>query len=136
MNKIIINLYTDDTTIFLNESHNYCDLETILKKWYCVKPNQLKLPLDNNIRIAPDGHPVRLLGAWIDNKTDDTTPWESVLNNINIALKRWKNDYPTLDGKRLIVQMIVGGMTQFLIKAQGFIWDNACTPPINLKQLH
>ncbi|KIK36516.1 hypothetical protein CY34DRAFT_94245 [Suillus luteus UH-Slu-Lm8-n1] len=114
------------------------------------KPNRLEPPLNDNIRIVPDGHPVRSLGAWIGNKTDNTTPWEPVLNNINTALKRWKNGHPTLDGKKLIIQMIVGGMTQFLTKAQGmpknietaltkiiwgFIWDNVRTPPINLEQL-
>lgn len=59
--------------------------------------------------------------------------------------------HPTLDGKRYITQMIVGGMTQFLTKAQGmpknieaalikiirnFIWDNTKSPPINLEQLY
>ena len=29
--------------------------------------------------------------------------------------------HPTLDGKRIIVQAIVGGHTQFLTKAQGML---------------
>jgi len=176
--KIIVNLYADDTTIFLSELDKYSDLETILSKWCCAsgakfnlekteiipigtkthqnrviqtrRTNQLEPPLNENIRIAPDGHPVRSLGAWISNKANNITPWEPVINKINSTLKRWKNGHPTLDRKKLIIQMVVGGMTQFLTKAQGmpksietaltkiirgFIWDDAQTPPINLEQL-
>jgi hypothetical protein len=81
--KIIVNLYTDDTTIYLNESDKYSDLETILTKWCYAsgakfnlekteiipigtkthrdrvlqtrRPNQHEPPLNENIRIAPDG---------------------------------------------------------------------------------
>jgi hypothetical protein len=35
------------------------------------------------------------------------------------SLDLWSKSHPTLEGKRLIVQMVVAGMTQFLTKAQG-----------------
>ncbi|KAG2050450.1 hypothetical protein BDR06DRAFT_843239, partial [Suillus hirtellus] len=178
-NKIIVNLYADDTTIFLNKDDKYSDLENILSKWCLAsgakfnlekteilpigskthrervistrKLNQHDQPLENNIKIAPDGHHIRSLGAWIGNKTDDATPWEPILNKINHALKTWNKSHPNLDSKRLIIQMVVGGMTQFLAKAQGmpkhieaalvkttrnFIWNDARSPPINLEQLY
>jgi hypothetical protein len=34
-------------------------------------------------------------------------------------LNQWKKSHPTIFGKRLIVQMTIEGMTQFLTKAQG-----------------
>jgi len=177
-NKLIVNLYADDTTIFLNENDKYSNLEDILTSWCLTsgakfnlekmeiipiglnlhrervittcKLNPTDLPLDNTINIAPDGHPIQILGAWIRNKTNNTTPWEPILDKINSTLNRWKKCHPTLTGKKLIIQMFIGGMTQFLTKAQGmpksiesaltkmiqnFIWDDKCSPPISLEQL-
>ncbi|KAG2748706.1 hypothetical protein P692DRAFT_20709402, partial [Suillus brevipes Sb2] len=114
------------------------------------KLNLTDLPLVNAIKIAPDGHPIRSLGAWIGNKTNNITPWEPIIDKINSTLNRWKKCHPTLAGKQLIIQMFVGGMTQFLTKAQGmpknieaaltkmirnFIWDDKRSPPISLEQL-
>jgi hypothetical protein len=90
------------------------------------------------------------LGAWIGNNIEQATSWEPVLEKIKQNLKKWNMCNPSLDGKRLIVQMIVGGMTQFLTKAQGmpksietaitkkirtFIWNNRRSPPISLTRL-
>jgi hypothetical protein len=70
-----------------------------------------------------------------------------VLNKIEKTLTRWNLCHPSLDGKQLITQMVVGRMTQFLTKAQGmpksieitlkktiwtFMWDNCKHPPISL----
>ncbi|KAG2032530.1 hypothetical protein BDR03DRAFT_935950 [Suillus americanus] len=59
------------------------------------------------------------LGAWIGNDLNEITPWEPILDKIETHLQRWSTGHPTLDGKRHIIQMFVGGMTQFLSKAQG-----------------
>jgi hypothetical protein len=178
-NRIKINLYADGTTIFLSKEDKYSDLEEILSTWCLAsgvkfnmekteiipigskthrakviatrKLNENDPPLDNSIKIAPDGHHIRSLGAWIGNKTDDVTPWEPILSKINNTLKNWNKSHPNLDGKSLITQMTVGGMTQFLTKAQGvpkhiesalikttrdFIWNNSHTPPISMEQLY
>lgn len=123
--RVKINLYADDTTIYLNKNDKYSDLENILNEW-CQervittrKLNPDDTPLENSIRVAPDGHPIRSLGAWIGNETNDATPWEPILDNISKTLNRWNKGHPSLDGKRLIAQMVIGGMTQFLAKAQG-----------------
>ncbi|KAJ8587400.1 hypothetical protein M405DRAFT_852875 [Rhizopogon salebrosus TDB-379] len=167
-NKIIVNLYADDTTVFLRKGDKYNDLQDILQYWCTAsgakfnlakteilpigsrehrestqrnrKLNEEDEPWDERIHIAKDGTPIRSLGAWIGNDLDATTPWEPILDKIATRLNHWNLGHPTLDGKRLIIQMIVGGMTQFLTKAQGmpthvensltksirnFIWDNA-----------
>lgn len=87
----------------------------------------------------------------IGNKTDDAMPWEPILNKINNTLKTWKKGHLSLNGKKLIIQMIIGGMTQFFTKAQdmakhikmelikttrNFIWNDICSPPINIEQLY
>jgi hypothetical protein len=63
----------------------------------------------------------------------------------------WAKSHPTLYGKRLIIQAVVGGHTQFLTKAQGmlphieeainkiiknYIWDNDVHLRISLKHLY
>jgi len=107
-------------------------------------------PWENQIRIAKDGDPIHSLGAWIGNELDAATPWEPILDKITKSFACWNLGHLTLDGKRLIVQMLAGGMTQFLTKAQGmpkqietaltkiirnFIWDGARSPPMSLARL-
>ena len=75
--------------------------------------------LHNSIHISADGKAVQSLRAWIGNKTNDTAPWEPLLDKIQNNLNKWSYGHPILDRKRLIIQMVVGGTTQFLTKVQG-----------------
>ena len=76
-------------------------------------------PLNQDIRIAKEGHVIRSLEAWIGNRINDTTLWEPVLDKIRT--ERWKLGHPTLDGKKLLMQMIVRGTMQYLAKVQGML---------------
>jgi len=160
-----VNLFADDTTLYLCKEDRMDNVERILDEWCKVsrakfnmekteiipigtethrnnvltsrKINQLdSKTLDNRIRIAKDGDVVRSLGAWIGNHANDLTPWETI---------------PTVFGKKLLIQAIIGGHTQFLTKAQGmpphieealtktirdFIWDNDTHPRIALEHLY
>lgn len=178
LQKTLVNMYADDTTIYLSADDHYEDLESLLNQWCIASGAKFNLektevipigtkahrdriltsrqihpsdqPLCTGVHIAPDGHAVHCLGAWIGNGLDETTPWTPILDKINSALSVWSKSHPTLDGKRLIIQMVVAGMTQFLTKAQGmpehvaasltktirnFIWDNKKNPPISLARL-
>jgi len=75
--------------------------------------------LPQKIRIARDGEAVHILGAWIGNEVNNQAPWEPILNIIKTKLNRCEKAHLTLNGKRIILQAIVGGHTQFLAKAQG-----------------
>lgn len=178
--KVIVNLFADDTTVYLNNRDRFDKLQEILSRWCEVSGAKFNIekteiipigteahrisvtetrkinpddtsPLDSRIHIAADGEAVRSLGAWIGNKTNDLTPWEVVLDKINKKLNIWSRSHPTLYGKRLIVQAVVGGHTQFLTKAQGmpphiedaltkvirdFVWDNDTRPRIAMEYLH
>lgn len=177
-NKLIINLYADDATVYLKKGDSYDTLQEILQTWCDTsgakfnlekteilpigtdlarqriltnrKLNENDTPWSQQIKIAADGHPIRTLGAWIGNKIDNAATWEPTLDKISKRLDQWKLGNPSLSGKRLIIQMIVGGMTQFLTKAQGmpknietainkiirnFIWDDS-TPKMDLKRLY
>ena len=76
-------------------------------------------PLPPGIRIATDGHSKHVLGTWIGNNIDQAQPWSATLDKIKNALENCMLLKPTLDVKHLIIQIIVGGMTRFLAKAQG-----------------
>ncbi|KIM91740.1 hypothetical protein PILCRDRAFT_58227 [Piloderma croceum F 1598] len=176
--KLITTLFADDTTVFLSEFDKFTDLELILNKWCiasgacfnvnktevtpvgnpsyqrdvistrCIHPSQE--PLANEIHIAQDQEPVRVLGAWIGNHIDQTTIWSPVMDKIKDNLNRWNKSHPTLFGHRLIIQMVVGGMTQYLAKVQtmpkqveddlqkiirNFMWDGK-KAPVNINTLH
>jgi exonuclease III len=145
--KLTVNLFADDTVLYLNAKDSYDDALRSLDRWCRVSgakfnkekteiipigtknhrkrviqtrklnPNDQRIPDD--VHIAQDGEAIRSLGAWIGNNTWEQRPWEPIIDAVHKDLERWKSVHPTLDGKRLIVQAIVGGRTQFLAKAQG-----------------
>lgn len=177
--KLAINLFADDTVLYLSAKDSYDETLKSLDKWcrvsgakfnkekteiipigtkahrkkvvrsWKLNPNDQRIPDD--VHIAQDGEAIRSLGAWIGNETQDERPWEPIIDAVHNDLERWKSVHPTMDGKRLIVQAIVGGRTQFLAKAQGipkrirqaltneirkFIWeDKNHKPRIGLEHL-
>ena len=108
--NVIVNLFADDTTVYLNAEDRYNDLQNILDVWCAASGARFNIdkteivpigslthreqvitirklypddpPLSQEIRIAEDSHTVRLLGAWLGNGIDDATPWEPVLDKI------------------------------------------------------
>ena len=61
---------------------------------------------------------IRILGVWLGNKTNASTPWELIIDKIHKALIRYGKSHPTLNGQKVIAQIIVGGCIQFLAQAQ------------------
>lgn len=178
--KLIANLFADDTTLYLSKHDRFDTVENLLVSWCEVSGAKFNIekteiipigqashrieitntrkihpadhaPMDARIHIAKDGEAVRSLGAWIGNNIQDLSPWESVINKIIRKLDLWARSHPTLHGKRLITQAVVGGHTQFLTKAQGmpphieealvkiirdFVWDKDVHPRIALEYLY
>ena len=178
--KLITSLFADDTNLFLNKNDRMDDVQHILDEWckasgakFNLEKSEIvplgtvdhrtrvaetrkinprdALPLDERIRIASDGSAIRSLGAWIGNKTNAETPWEPIIDKTHNALNGWSKLRPTLRGRKLIVQMVFGGYTQFLTKAQGmpqkieetltkmvrdFMWEESTNPKIALETLH
>ena len=81
--------------------------------------NENNNTLPGNIHIARDGEPVRILGAWLGNNIDQAVTWAPVMENCHKRLKRWGAAKHSLEGRRLILQMQVAGVTQYLTKVQG-----------------
>jgi hypothetical protein len=145
--NLIVNMFADDTIVYLAKDNKYSALLALLRKW-CVaagaKFNEDKTEivpigspqhrqevvesrklsadeeaLEDGIRIAPDGHAIRSLGAWIGNGVNDAVPWTPVLDSVQATLQRWDRGHPTIRGKHLIVQMVAGGKSQYLTRVQG-----------------
>ena len=146
-----IKLFADDTTVFLSESDSIDKLQTILEDWCEVsgarfniekteiiplgnpvqraeiidsrKLNESNAAIPPNIHIAKNGEPVRILGAWLGNDVDQAMTWTPILENVCKRLKRWGAARHSLEGRRLIIQMQVAGVTQYLTKVQGMPRD-------------
>jgi exonuclease III len=145
--RILASLFADDTSVVLGPGDRYEDLEDILLTWTRASRGKFNIPktviipigtpahrqcvrdtrklgvnhrtIADNIHVAEEGEPVRLLGAWIGNGVNSADPWGPVLEKVEKNLRRWEKGHPTVEGRRLIVQMIVAGMTQYLTKVQG-----------------
>ena len=145
--RVKVSLFADDTTVILTEYDSLSDLTEILNQWCDVsgakfnvekteiipigsaeyrrklvetrKINDEGETVPTSIHIARDREATRILGAWVGNELNPEEPWKKIVETIKKDFKRWETRYPTLEGKRLIVQMIAGGKTQFLARAQG-----------------
>jgi len=97
-----------------------------------------------------DGTPTRILGAYVGNGISQLAVWTPVLEKIDAKLKQWRKSHPTQDGKRLIINMVVGGLTQYLTSVQGMsaeiekliqrkitklLWDDA-SPMVNAETMN
>jgi len=149
--RLITTLFADDTTVYLSENDSFEELQEVLRKWcrgsgakFNVKKtvilpmgtpeyrhtvsetrklNPNLAPIPEEIQIAKDGTPVRVLGAYVGNNVDQIAVWTPTLEKISERLQQWDKNHPTQDGKRLIIGMVVGGLTQYLTRVQGMTTD-------------
>jgi ribonuclease HI/exonuclease III len=173
-----VKMFADDTTVFLSAKDNIDDLQTLLANWCRVSGAKFNIekteiiPLGSHaqrenianmrrlhgthqmipphVHIAKDGEPVRILGAWLGNNVDQAVTWAPVVEDCTRRLRRWGASRHSLEGRRLIVQMQVAGVTQYLTKVQGmpkevesdldrqvrrFLWDNEGSDTVNRAQM-
>ncbi|EPT04798.1 hypothetical protein FOMPIDRAFT_18202, partial [Fomitopsis schrenkii] len=177
--KVLTSLFADDTSTFLSARDSWSDLWQILHKWCLAsgakfnngkteiipigRPDYRKWVMESKkmnpfiegdqipetVHIAKDGEAVRILGAWIGNGTDQIAIWTPTLHKIQLFVKRWGKCHPSLTGKKHIVQMGPGGISQYLTRVQGmppgiekeikniirdFVWNGA-KPTVNFETL-
>ncbi|EPS93462.1 hypothetical protein FOMPIDRAFT_26257, partial [Fomitopsis schrenkii] len=75
--------------------------------------------IPDDIHIVPDGEAVRILGAWVGNGVEQIAIWAPAIKKIKDFLERWGRCHPSMGGKRSIVQMGPGGISQYLTSVQG-----------------
>ncbi|EJD50057.1 hypothetical protein AURDEDRAFT_38210, partial [Auricularia subglabra TFB-10046 SS5] len=176
--KLIATLYADDTTVYLSQNDSYEDLLKLLDTWclasgakFNVQKTEI-IPLGaddfrkslienrgavdmaagipDTIRIARDGEAVRILGAWPGNRVMVSNAWSSVINKVQTRLDVWEKLKPTMSGRSLLTQVFAGGLTQYLLAAQGmpknfekdldkmvldFFWAGSKKHPLNMETL-
>ena len=172
-------LFADDTVVYLSHHDSFLQLhDECLTPWCKAAgakfniPKTLVIPIGpknyrvkmietrklnengpsipDHICIVGEEQPVRILGGWVGNEISQVTPWAPVIERISANLKRWEAGHPTIEGRRLIVQMVVAGMTQYLTKVQGmpgstertltdiirkFTWNGEGRPAVSLDYL-
>ncbi len=111
-----------------------------------------------NVHVAQDGEAVRILGAFFGNGVEEVDVWSVVLTKIVAmrqplmhAMARWRNGHATIQGRKHVVQMIVGGMTQFFTTVQRmpaiilqrltklireYIWNDRQHTPVGITHLY
>ncbi|KAF9497311.1 hypothetical protein BDN71DRAFT_1481863 [Pleurotus eryngii] len=111
--KLVANLFTDNTTMFLDGGSDFAKLQSIIDKWCITAVREQKMnpghqEIPRVMKIVPNGELIRILGAWIGNNRNQESPWTPVVKVIDRDFKR-----------KLIIQMVVGGQTQYLAIVQG-----------------
>ncbi|KIK32407.1 hypothetical protein CY34DRAFT_27226 [Suillus luteus UH-Slu-Lm8-n1] len=149
--RIVVTMFADDTTVYLTENDNYTTLTDILQLWCTVsgakfntskteiipigmkeyrehilttrKLNKTQDCIPEDIDLAKDSKATRILGVWIGNRTDKQAIWSPILDKIENTLQRWEKWHPTIEGRKIIIQCTIGGMSQYLTTAQGMPKD-------------
>ncbi|KAF9472508.1 hypothetical protein BDN70DRAFT_818558, partial [Pholiota conissans] len=172
--RIVVTMFADDTTVYLTMGDDIQILTVILDNWCAAsgakfniektefvpigpEPYRLQLiqtrklcinaaELPAYINIAGEGEAKHFLGAWIGNGTNQEGIWSTTVEKIQSRLLQWEKTMPTIEGRRIIIQWIIGGMTQYLTNVQGmpkaicktinsicnkFKWDNEGRATIN-----
>ncbi|KAF5341132.1 hypothetical protein D9611_005853 [Ephemerocybe angulata] len=145
--RLIANLFADDTTVFLSSEDSFGDLVKILDQWCMASGAKFNIdkttviPLGNeiyrhrmrrrrkirkgsaripaNVHIAQEGEPVRILGAYFGYEIDEDDVWEPVITKLDKILDRWSKNHPTIRGLTMGHNTMVGGLTQYLTRVQG-----------------
>jgi len=140
--RLIATLFADDTTIFMDKGDSFMDLQNILDKWCSasgtrfnisktntlpvgtkvyhssvIDSRQLNLnqePIPIGMNIVEDGSAVRALEAYVGNQINQPVIWLPTIEKIEADLHHWEKGHPTTEGRRLIVNMVIGGRTQYI----------------------
>ncbi|KAI0738788.1 hypothetical protein C8Q80DRAFT_1072391, partial [Daedaleopsis nitida] len=168
------NLFADDTTTFLTEDDDFADLQEILDTWCSAAKAKFNisktevLPIGQkdyrehmaltykttgswknyptNVKVAGEGEPMRVLGVFLGNGVEQCDVWTPTIAKVTAAVSRWQAGISTMEGRRHVVQMIFGGMTQFLSDVQSmpaavckrieriimkYLWHDRVIPPVS-----
>lgn len=171
-------LFADDTTVYLADNDDFQTLQDILDTWcsaakarFNIKKTEI-IPLGTpgyrtemaetyaatgrwrnypqGIHVAREGEAVRILGAFFGNGVAQPEVWTTKLSKIEGVLGRWKKAKVTLCGKKHVVQMVVGSMSQFMTNVQrmpeharkrltklirNYVWDDKHIVPVSMERL-
>ncbi|KAL1943280.1 hypothetical protein VTO73DRAFT_4355 [Trametes versicolor] len=172
-------LFADDTTVYLAATDDFRELQNVLDTWCSAAKAKFNIskteiiPIGTKeyrtemagtyqrtgkwenypegVHVAGDGEAVRILGAFMGNNVDQCGVWSTKLEKVRAVFERWKYGHSKLPGKKHTVQMMLGGMTQFLTDVQrmpdavvkrftkmmrNYVWDDKQHVPIATEHLY
>ncbi len=104
--------------------------------------------IPDNIHIVKEHEAIHILGAWFGNDIPENTAWTPILEKIDSSLNHWEMAHPSVLSRRIIIQTVIGGLTQYLMTVQGmpkqiearlekrehkFIWEGRTKKPGRLR---
>ncbi|KAF7351516.1 Reverse transcriptase domain-containing protein [Mycena sanguinolenta] len=134
--RAVVQLFADDTTVYLHELDNFADLQRILNKWCTAsgakfnaskteiipfgnevyraqlltsrKLNPQDDPIPENVHIVKDGKAVWIPEGFVGNNVNAFAVWTPVLDKVDTDYARWSNINPTMDMRKNIDQIVAG----------------------------
>lgn len=145
--KILTQLFADDTTVILKEKDSFSELKKVLEP-FCIastaKFNLSKteiLPIGSPLfrrelirkgymgddpmntiegaTIIKESQPMRVLGCWIGNECEIEEQWETILKKQENILKQWSRTNLSLKGKEMIAKQLIQSRAIFLGTVNG-----------------
>lgn len=120
--KLIANLFADNTTTFLAEDDSIGELKSILDRWCRASTAKFNIQKTENIpigsedyqrkvieqcktnengeeipeewHIVKDGKAIKILRAWVGNKVEMGGIWAPLIERIDTALEKWEKLTP------------------------------------------
>ena len=146
--NLIVSLFADDTTVFLAKEDSFEALNEILNRWCLASTAKFNIgkteiipigstqhrqrvlnertlnstdteKVQENIHIAKDQEPVRLLGGFIGNKIETQQIWSTQIEKLKDDYKAWGKRHLSNKEKRRVIQTFGGGRTQYQATGQG-----------------
>ena len=143
--RIIVNLFADDTLVYLSEEDDIQILDKIIEtfckastaKFNAEKTEYLPIgsehfrgkvinerkmgpnTINEETRIIRDGESMRTLGSWVGNKKSDNIQWERVIKSQEKILETWNKMNLTLRGKELVLKSLVQSKAVYLATVNG-----------------
>ncbi|CAG8619222.1 14509_t:CDS:2, partial [Acaulospora colombiana] len=155
----LVMAYADDTTVYLCETDKLEILEECIElfcKASTAKFNKSKtevIPvgdpeyrkkliesrtfngkrIENNIKIAKDGEPVRILGSWQGNKVNAEHKWSEIMEKQLKIMKLWASSFPTTIARSRIAKQLVVSRALYLMTVNGISRENLETMERNIR---
>jgi ribonuclease HI/exonuclease III len=141
----LVMAYADDTTVYLSETDKLEILEEcidIFCKASTAKFNQQKteiIPIgdpeyrrslieertfngkriEDGIKIAKDGEPIRVLGSWQGNKVNADHKWTEIIEKQMKIMKMWSSSHPSVLARVRIAKSLVVSRALYLMTVNG-----------------
>ena len=159
LQKVIVKVYADDTTVFLGPEDDPNTLQDCLNlfcKASTARFNDLKteiIPLgsveDRNetiqsrefngwriadeIHLAQEGEAIRILGSWQGNGINIQSKWNDIIERQLKTMRHWNHLYPSVAGRVLIAKALVISLAYYLMTVNGIHRNTLSTMEKNIR---